>query len=325
MDETLISIIVPVYNVENYLDRCIESIVGQTYRNIEILLLDDESTDKSGEICDKWAMKDVRIKVFHLPHGGLSIARNVGLREMTGRYILFVDSDDYIAKDLIETAYNNLLKHEADLVIFDFINFYSDKDKIEALRDKKISLIERQQVLYMMYGKRADVVFLVWNKLYKKEVFAGIMFPEGRVYEDNAIAHKVLERCNIIVYDENPYYFRQLRKDSIMGKSKQFSKRNLQILYGQRERCELYGELEDKRLVSLAYAEYMHTLIVSYYNTRFILKDKNICNDLYREFCRVYKLTKGKIKFDRKKTVGYYLFGHFPKMVTTGMKIKSSR
>lgn len=326
MREELISIVVPVYNVEQYLDRCVESILNQTYRNIEVLLMDDASSDGSGRICDAWGERDSRVKVFHLTHGGLSVARNKGLENMAGQYVLFVDSDDYISSDLVVSAYGNLVKYNADMVIFDFMNFYDSNGVIVPERGKKTGLLDKSQVLYMMYSKRSDVVYLAWNKLYKKMLFDGITYPVGRIYEDNAIAHKLLQKCNKIVYDENPYYFRMLREDSIMGKSKkQFQKKNLAILYGQKERCELYKDLPNRELVSYVYAEYLHTLIQCYYNTHYVLKDEKICRKLLEEFSDIHREAKKRVEFNKKRKWGYSAFRIMPRVVIGIMYVQKVR
>lgn len=316
MGEALISIVVPVYNVEQYLDQCVESILNQTYKNIEVLLMDDASPDGSGKICDAWAERDSRVRVFHLPHGGLSVARNKGLENMTGQYVLFVDSDDYIAPDLVATVYGHLVQYDADMVIFDFKNFYDSEHETEPERGKTVGQVDLSRVLYMMYGKRSDVVYLAWNKLYKKELFDGITYPEGRIFEDNAVAHKLLQKCNTMVYDENQYYFRRLREDSIMGKSKRYTKKNLAILYGQKERCELYGSLKDKKLVTLVYAEYLHTIINCYCQSRYVLKEKMICDKLSEEFSNIYDDAKKRAEFDLKKKIGYFSFRYMPRLVS---------
>lgn len=324
MSEPLISVIVPVYNVEKYLDRCVKSIVEQTYQNIEILLMDDASPDNCGKICDKWAEKDSRIRVYHLPHGGISATRNAGLKESRGEYISFVDSDDYICSDMICSAYSNMKKYDANMVIFDFLNFYGETAENITERNKNVGIISQEQVLYKMYGKRADIIYLAWNKLYKRNLFDGIRYPEGRIYEDNAVAHKLIEKCSVIVYDENQYYMRQMRADSIMGKSNNsFKPQNMQILYAMKERCELYRNLDNRAIVAMVYAQYFHTLIDSAYNTVYVLKSNDICNKLQAEFCKIYDEIKKEIIFDKKKTVGYFTFRYFPRFVLMLKKIVS--
>lgn len=319
--EEMVSVIVPVYNVEDYLDRCVESIVNQTYKNIEILLMDDASTDESGAKCDKWEKRDTRIKVFHLQHGGLSAARNSGLAQMQGQYILFVDSDDYIMPDLIWNAYANLQKYDADMTLFGFNNFYKEEENKEIPRDKEVGLISKEQIMYMMYGPSAETAFLAWNKLYKRKIFEDIRYPVGRIFEDNAVAHKVYDKCQKVVYDRNAYYLRQMRDDSITGKCRVFNRKNLQILYGRKERCEFYGDIENKELLALVFADYLHTLIHYYHNTFYYLKDKSICKMLSDEFNKMYPIATGKVKFDLKKKIGYFAFRYFPKAVSFGIHI----
>ena len=135
-----ISVIVPVYNVEKYLDKCVESIVNQTYKNLEIILVDDGSTDSCPEICDEWAKKDNRIKVIHKPNGGLSSARNAGMDSMTGSYIQFVDSDDYIKSNMIEVMYGNIIKGDYDVCVCNY-SFIDESDNVISATDFKKSIL----------------------------------------------------------------------------------------------------------------------------------------------------------------------------------------
>lgn len=321
VEESLISVIVPIYNVEMYLDRCIQSILNQTYKKIEVLLLDDASTDGSGNICDAWKERDSRIRVFHLEHGGVATARNLGVQEAKGQYILFVDSDDLIIPELLRIVYAEAMQFDADMIIFDIKNFWGLENGIELRRDKSATLVQKSDVLYIMYGKRADLVYMACNKLYKKAIFDGVSYPIGRIYEDNAVSHKLLENCQRVVLDDNQYYLRQLREDSITGASIKFSKKNLDILYGQKERCELYKDLDDKKLLVLIYAEYLHYLIHFYYESHIHLKNRDICINLYTEFLQIYSIAKQKVKFNKKKRMGYWAFKHMPGLTTKMMHL----
>ena len=183
MQTPLISVIVPVYNVEPYLRRCVDSILRQTYRNLEILLVDDGSTDRSGTICDACAQQDTRVKVIHQKNGGLSAARNCGLETARGEYISFVDSDDLINDRMIETLYRDLAGQGADISAVGYRMFENQ----EELRPEEITA-----PVQCMTGKEAlrrilvseEIGDFAWNKLYKKILFQTIRYPEGRVFED---------------------------------------------------------------------------------------------------------------------------------------------
>lgn len=183
MDD-LISIIVPVYNVEDYLPRCIDSITSQTYSNVEIILVDDGSTDSSGEICDAHALIDQRIKVFHVDNGGQSRARNIGLKQATGNLIGFVDSDDYIENDYFETLAKGLQENKASLVC----GCPSET--------KDFEIITKEQAIIRTMG--GDLMTVVWNKLFRVSVLEGVFFPEGQVHEEIEFNRKYFQQVSSV-------------------------------------------------------------------------------------------------------------------------------
>lgn len=211
----LISVIVPIFNVEKYLNRCIESLLNQTYKNIELILVDDGSTDRCGEICDMYAIKDSRVKVIHKKNGGLSDARNVGLNIARGYYISFVDSDDWVHSDYLKLMYEYLVNNNADicecdiLITSNFVTEITDTIITTDLYDTKSALRELIK----------DTVFHqhVWNKLYKKESINGIKFPIGKINEDEFWTYKVFGNCNRIVKLNKVLYYYFQRNTSIMG------------------------------------------------------------------------------------------------------------
>lgn len=210
----LISVIIPVYNVEIYLNKCIDSIINQTYRNIEVVLVDDGSTDQSCIICDECAKIDNRIKVIHKQNGGLSDARNQGLNIAKGEYIVFVDSDDWMESNGIEYMYKLSQKYNADLVIV-------GTQKISECTGKVIwsTFKENEEILAMnKYEAIKDTLIngcAAWGRLYKKEIHDGIHFPVGEINEDEAIVLRILERCNTIVKTSKVAYNYRFRENSI--------------------------------------------------------------------------------------------------------------
>ena len=224
-----ISIIVPVYNVEKYLKYCVNSILSQTYKNFEIILVDDGSTDSSGKMCDDFASKDNRIKVIHKKNGGLSSARNEALKIASGDYIGFIDSDDCIVPDFYEYLYNLMKKHNADIAQGYFLRI--PDDDIESVNsiiedeNKKIDIIEKvlnnEEALDVLYGILEwpyvqEVV--VWNKLYKRDVLNNIVFPEKKLHEDEFTTHKILYNIKKIVVSNKYIYGYMQTKNSIMRK-----------------------------------------------------------------------------------------------------------
>ena len=209
----LISVIVPVYNVQEYLVQCVESLVHQTYNNIEILLVDDGSTDDSGLICDKYADEYENIYVYHKTNGGLSSARNYGIDKANGEYLSFIDSDDFVDTDLYRILINAIIDNSADVVIFGFYNYYS--------KEKMVKMNLKENSITTYYGLDANLRlytdFSSCNKLYRKGVFDNIRFPEGKLYEDARTTYRIAEIINsLIVIPEYIYYYRQ-RETGIMG------------------------------------------------------------------------------------------------------------
>lgn len=224
--QPLISLIVPVYNVSKYLDRCLTSIVEQSYKNIEILLIDDGSTDDSGTKCDEWSKKDSRIKVIHKLNGGLSSARNVGLCNMTGSYIMFVDSDDIISRDIVSSLYKTCVKHSAEISICDVVHIFDELTPKFQNETKVLEFTVQDAICEMWY----QISFLpsAWAKLYKREVFQSIKFTEGLLFEDIDIMHEVFWSAQKIVFTNAKLYGYVHREGSIT--TKEFSKKDIDIL-----------------------------------------------------------------------------------------------
>lgn len=209
----LISVIIPVYNVENYVGRCIDSVINQTYRNIEVIIVNDGSEDESLDIVRKYEKKDSRIKVFNKENGGLSSARNVGLDNAKGKYIVFVDSDDYMHPQMIEVLYANLIEKRADISVCDFYWIF-DGDTVEEDITNHPVAYENNEVLYRMILDELRTV-VAWNKLYKAEIFDKLRYPVGKLHEDEFIIHKILEQCKRCVYTDAKLYYYIKRAGSI--------------------------------------------------------------------------------------------------------------
>lgn len=214
-----ISIVIPIYNVEKYLKRCIDSIVNQTYKNIEIILVNDGSPDNCGVICDEYAKIDSRIKVIHKANGGLSSARNAGLDIASGEYIMFVDSDDWISEDTLEKL-NRYVEKGYDIINFK-LRFTKEKtENIIKLNDKIKDSYECDLLGYIDKLFSGELDFFICNKLYKKDLFDEIRFPVGRNYEDLATIYKLYFKAkNIIVTDYTLYYYWLENSNSITSNS----------------------------------------------------------------------------------------------------------
>ncbi|WP_133067104.1 glycosyltransferase family 2 protein [Eubacterium maltosivorans] len=214
----MISVIVPVYKVEKYLVRCLESILQQTYQDFEIILIDDGSPDNSGLICDKYVQKDKRIKVLHQKNSGLSDARNRGLEIASGEYIAFIDSDDWIDPYYFEILMSNLIKYDLDISI---CNFYkttaSEKISIDYAA-AKIYRYSNKEALEQYFSEFYVPIVVAWGKIYKKHLFKNICFPKAKIHEDEFTTHRLILESDKIGFCDLPLYNYFQREDSIIGK-----------------------------------------------------------------------------------------------------------
>lgn len=205
----LISIIVPVYNVEKYLHECIESVIYQDYTNLDIVLIDDGSVDRSGFICDKYANIDERISVIHKKNGGLSAARNAGIEIAKGRYICFVDGDDFIAKDYISSMYKGIVRHKTKIASCGYCRVYENGKK-EQINHQNIDMVYMGEIAQKFLNITGYFNVSACNKMFEKNLFNEIKFPEGKNSEDCFIMYKLLDKSGSIYYNsKNKYYYRQ--------------------------------------------------------------------------------------------------------------------
>ncbi|QDP85819.1 glycosyltransferase [Chryseobacterium sp. SNU WT5] len=213
-----ISIIVPVYNVEKYLPQCMDSIIFQTYQNLEIILVDDGSTDSCPQICDDYALKDERVRVIHQKNTGVAVARNMGLGILTGDFVAFVDPDDILAPHFYENMLRCLIENNADIVECDFINFTSEIDitldlSSVAIREK---IYDAEKALELLM--KEEIKQMPWNKLLTAEICKGVLFPAGKKHEDDFWAYQIFGNAKkIIKRDEILYFYRQ-HNESNMGR-----------------------------------------------------------------------------------------------------------
>ena len=212
-DSPLISVVIPLYNVDRYLSRCLDSVVAQTYKNLEILLIDDGSTDRGPSICDEYATKDSRIVVVHKENGGLSDARNKGIDKMTGAYVTFIDSDDYVDEDYVETLYNMIAEDNTKLSICSHRVLYDTGKIIEKATGERSVLDSKTVLERILYDEGIDLSS--WAKLYSSELFMDVRFPVGRVFEDSATTYKLVDLCDRVSLNSVSKYNYMIRSNSI--------------------------------------------------------------------------------------------------------------
>ncbi len=211
----LVTIIIPVYNVEDYLEKCVESVLNQTYKNMEIILVDDGATDSSGRICDDLKTKDDRIKVIHKANGGLADARNAAIDVMTGEYVTCIDSDDWISEDYISYLLSLLLDNECDISMVQLKKIYKDTDELDQIEEKVEIINKVDAIEFYLYQKKFTAS--AHCKLYKSSILQKIRYPKGMYYEDMAVICQLLDMSDkVVVSNQQKYYYYQ-RETSIMG------------------------------------------------------------------------------------------------------------
>lgn len=215
-----ISVIVPVYNVEPYLENCIESILNQTFGDFELILIDDGSDDRSKLICDTYAGKDERIFVFYQEHRGVAAGRNKGIKKSRCEYIAFVDADDYVDGKYLETLYRTIKKYRADLVLSDAVDVWKEpqpeqghkSDVFDAKRAEVLSKAEAYRRMFLCIHTSVTL----WANLYHRRVFQDIKFPEGEIHEETKVLHQLIENCGRIVCIQYKGYYWRIRKGSLL-------------------------------------------------------------------------------------------------------------
>lgn len=278
-----ISVIVPIYNVEKYINKCVESILNQSYKNLEVILVDDGSPDNCGNICDDFSKQDARVITIHKKNGGLSSARNVGIENATGDYLLFVDSDDFLDKNACELLVNLINKTNADIVCFNLSNIYLN-GKIDNTENSYCyknthcyyELSYKEAIIDNIYRKH--IRYEACSKIYKKKIFDNLKFKEGLLAEDFNVFYKFLKKGDKIIYFDANLYFYLKRDDSIMGT------KNIKLYY------DIFETEKDF---------YPETLYVC--KTK---EDKQMAeNRFFKSIFKIYTNIRAREDYDQKKVV----------------------
>ncbi len=304
----LVSVIVPIYSVENYLARCIESIINQTYKNLEIILVDDGSPDNCPQICDDYAKKDCRIKVIHKKNGGLSDARNTGMKFATGKYISFIDSDDYVSLDFFEILLETMKTHNSDIVECSVVKFYRDNsndDYIDDLKDFDFDTVDGLSKLISENPFHQHV----WNKLYKTELVLDIPYEVGKLNEDEFWTYQVFGRAKKITKINKTMYYYFQRESSIMGN--RYNLRRLDVLEGKYNR-QLYIDKYFSSLSQQAKIDLFGSCIFACQSSmKFLNKnDKVIAKEKIQKYVDRCKLNKKDILFINGKNKFWFSFAN---------------
>lgn len=257
-NEPLVSVIVPVYNVEPYLCACLDSVLAQEHKNLDIILVDDGSTDRSGQICDEYAQRDGRIRVIHKDNGGSSDARNAGLDEMRGDFVCFIDADDILAPTFVSEMLCALKSHKTDLSVCAFGSLKENEPVDRALSGKAVHLGNREELLVHVVQNLLKVWSSSCNKMYPARVFNGLRFETGARNEDVLLLPKVLRRVESACYLDKSLYYYRIRPGS---NSHFHDYRYYSDVVAKRELYQLVSEVDNKKLSEQAYQRYYETLI----------------------------------------------------------------
>jgi glycosyltransferase involved in cell wall biosynthesis len=288
--EDKISVIVPIYKVEKYLNRCVDSIINQTYRNLEIILVDDGSPDNSGRISDEYARTDSRVRVIHKSNGGLSDARNAGIEIATGEYIGFVDSDDFIHPEMFRDLHEQIQKHDADIAQCSFRPVTDDTfiDPGGAGNEKVISNLDALRLIYTQY--KVDYI-VAWDKLYRKHLFNSIRFPVSKIHEDEFTTYKLFYLSGKIVVIDKKYYYYYQSPNSIIRSG--FNLKKLHYTEAMEERILFFKEKGLTDFFSLAARKYAQwILLFLYLNNKAIKNLPEVKKDLDSRYAAVEKLVR---------------------------------
>lgn len=305
----LISVIIPIYNSEKYFDRCLNSILNQTYQNIEILLINDGSIDNSAKLCDMVAMKDKRIKVVHQTNKGVSSARNRGLDIANGEYITFIDSDDWIDRDAIEYLYENLINNNSDLSIYSFNKEYDNKKSYSNdFTENIINMNKKQGIKFVFNDDRCQG--FVWNKLYKSKIINykenKIRFNEDiTVLEDLYFNIQYIDKCNKVTYINSAKYHYYISGDSAMFSP--FNKKKMSSLLALENILNILTKL-DSELVNIAKGHYIVTnllLLTNIYDSNY--NDIKLEKELYRNIKNNKKYFISYRNCNLKQKLGFYI------------------
>jgi len=305
----LISVIIPVYNVEQYVESCLNSVINQSYTNLEIILVDDGSTDRSGEICDQYALKDSRIKVIHEENAGLGEARNRGLRIASGDYICFVDSDDWIEEDYCKELVKAAERTNSDIAICGYNECFKDGKTPKVKYDDCFTTTGKEILHYTMTANSKYWFNIsVWNKLYKREIISGLWF-KSRVYEDIMYNAGSMYRANKIAYiNQCLYNYRTNREGSIISKG--FQRKTIEFeMKFKEERVEFFKRNNEIKLARDAEAVVIHDKLLCY-------AFMSLSKDNYSEYIKKYKEDLRKCRFiaDTKTNIALLIFKCFPQL-----------
>lgn len=289
----LITVIIPIYNAERYLDRCLNSVIHQTYTNLEIILVDDGSTDDSGRICVEFAKTDTRINLIHKSNGGVSSARNAGLDIMHGKYIMFVDSDDYLALDCIEYLYDLLSKSKVQIAIGNYE--FTKEDKYLFKREQKSTqYLSGKEAIILQFGKRTVQFVSPWAKLFQRELFDELRFPDGLLIDDEGTLYKVLYFCHDVVVSDRVVYAYYYNPDSLTKKPQKKNYEDLCTVL--KEQIQFYHEHGETTLEARVRNRYCIQAAAHYMPKGYFEHPHTLVQEAKKMYCGIWGVKEIPIK-----------------------------
>lgn len=305
-ENDLVSVIIPIYNVEKYLKECLETILSQTYKNLEIILVDDGSPDNCGNICDEYAKKDSRIKVIHKTNGGLSDARNHGIDIANGKYICFVDSDDYIDRYYVEKLYKAVKNNNVKVAQCSILKIDDNKNIIEKYGYDNFCIKSGKEIIREQYSKHVVENTVVWNKMYEKELFDNIRFPVGKIHEDEFTTYKILyDLKKVAIINDYLYNYRE-NNNGIM--KQKFNIKKFDRLYAYKEKMEFFQNKEEDIFVKVL-MRYIEEIRFDYINSKkYISNFHEYKSKLLKEYRRVYSILIMQKNISKKYKIKLLVF-----------------
>lgn len=287
----MISVVVPIFKVEKYLVDCVESIINQTYKDLEIILVDDGSPDNCGKMCDDYAIKDSRVKVIHKANGGLSDARNAGICAAHGEYITFVDSDDFLDENMIEYLYTAIRKNNVDIACCQRQEINECGKLLKSKRKYNTLVINGNEECMHEFLSNPQMDTVAWGKLYVTSMFDDIRYPVGRYNEDVFTTYKLISKCKSIFVGENKYYYYRIRTNSIMTTT--FNRKHLDAIVGNEERAAFikdnYPKLQKLANAGILYA--VNQCVMKIINSSAELSEQDGCIiNKFQKYYRKYEI-----------------------------------
>ena len=310
----LISVIIPVYKVEAYLPDCVESVLGQTYQNFELILVDDGSPDNCPQMCDAFVARDARIRVIHKENGGLSSARNAGIEAARGDYLAFLDSDDLWSPLFLNRLYRAIQEVDADFSVCLFRRF-SDSPPADLPETADTEKLTQQDAFECLFHARNENMVVAPNKLYRRKLFESVRYPVGQIHEDEAVIHEIIGGAKTVAWVNEVHYYYRLTPDSITNAK--FSLKRLDEMKAKERRIAWFEAHNMQGLADCTRIVYLNNLMRLYRTVQAELADRKeaqaACRMIYDRFCELYtpELTKGQ---SIKAKLRYRLFQTAPRL-----------